>query len=682
MALGDVDGDGDLDLVTAMYIISQQATLRLNDGAGNFSGGQTIATGNGVTRVLLEDMDGDGDLDLVTVNFVDGSVSVRRNNGAGVFGGGSDTSVGLTETVFAAVVGDVDNDGDLDLVTTYGVRLNDGSGNFGSNQQPGLKLQGVLGDIDNDGDLDLVGNNSIRLNNGSGNFGSIQQPGVTGSLLGDVDGDGDLDIVAINLSTRSTSIRLNNGAGVFSLVAQVIPGAVAEIGGSLRDLGMALGDVDGDGDLDLFTVNDSRNTVSVRLNQDTAPALYRVNAGGGVVTAAQGVFTADQYYADSSAVFASSAPIAGTSDDALYQTERYSLHGRLRYAVPVNNGVYSVVLHFAELYWTQPGQRVFNIGVEGNTVRTNYDIVAKVGPLTATTETYQVTVTDGVLNLDLVVPYFSGGADQAKLSALEILPVSPLYRLDAGGLNRLATTLGTFEPDQYYSANSALGTTTAAIAGTSDDALYQSERHSTFGQLSYAVPVGAGRYTVTLHFAETYWTQPGQRVFNIGLEGTTVRTNYDIVAKVGPLTATTETYEVSVTDGLLNLDLSVPYLRGGADQAMLSALEITPVTSSGRGAFATVGGAASSAAGQPLALYPNPTQDGRFTLTYTVTQAQAGTLTLVDPLGRPVHEQVVQLQAGANHVPVQPAHVQAGLYQLVLRTATGQRSTQKVVVQP
>lgn len=160
---------------------------------------------------------------------------------------------------------------------------------------------------------------------------------------------------------------------------------------------------------------------------------FRLNAGGGTISTSLGAFAADQSYSANSATATTTAAIAGTDDDALYQTERYSTDGQLRYAVPVANGQYNVVLHFAETYWTQAGQRVFNIGLEGRTVRTNYDIVAKVGPLTATTETFQVQVIDGVLNLDLVVPYLSGGRDQAKLSALEILPQQSEYRFNAGG---------------------------------------------------------------------------------------------------------------------------------------------------------------------------------------------------------------------------------------------------------
>jgi hypothetical protein len=93
-------------------------------------------------------------------------------------------------------------------------------------------------------------------------------------------------------------------------------------------------------------------------------------------------------------------------------------------------------------------------------------------------------------------------------------------------------------------------TTTAAIAGTTDDRLYRSER---FGDFSYAIPVANGDYLVTLKFAEIYWTQPGKRVFDVLMEGVKVISNLDVVAKVGPNKAYDVTLPVHVTDGKLNI---------------------------------------------------------------------------------------------------------------------------------
>lgn len=258
------------------------------------------------------------------------------------------------------------------------------------------------------------------------------------------------------------------------------------------------------------------------------------------------------------------------------------------------------------------------------------------------------------------------GAAQAQGSA----PV--VYRLSAGG-SALNSSLGQFAADQYFSSASSVYINTAPIAGTTDDALYQKERFSTTGQLSYALPVTNGTYSVVLHFAEIFWTRAGQRVFNIGLEGNTVRTNFDIIAKVGPLTATTETFVATVTDGVLNLDLTVPYLSGGADQAKLSALEVFSGNILSNGTPKTSNATA-------LRVFPNPAVD-HFTVACTVATAQPATLTLFDQLGRAVQNQVVRLQLGDNQVPVQTGQLPNGLYQLTLRTADGLTQRQKVLVQ-
>ncbi|QKG55130.1 malectin domain-containing carbohydrate-binding protein [Hymenobacter sp. BRD67] len=97
---------------------------------------------------------------------------------------------------------------------------------------------------------------------------------------------------------------------------------------------------------------------------------------------------------------------------------------------------------------------------------------------------------------------------------------TPLYRIHAQATGAaLATSRGTFADDQYYSPNpGSANYTNVAIAGTPDQALYQRERVGVSGQMSYAFPVATGTYTVVLHFAETFFTSVGQRVFDVSLE--------------------------------------------------------------------------------------------------------------------------------------------------------------------
>ncbi|RZK49808.1 MAG: hypothetical protein EOO59_16240 [Hymenobacter sp.] len=119
MALGDVDGDGDLDLLATGYS-DNLVSVRLNGGdatgtaSGVFSNGSDVRVGNNPIAVALGDLDGDGDLDLVTANSLGTSASVRLNGGAGTFGGGS--TLATTANPRNVVLGDVDGDGDLDVV--------------------------------------------------------------------------------------------------------------------------------------------------------------------------------------------------------------------------------------------------------------------------------------------------------------------------------------------------------------------------------------------------------------------------------------------------------------------------------------------------------------------------------------------------------------------------------------
>ncbi|RYY97793.1 MAG: hypothetical protein EOO11_09905, partial [Chitinophagaceae bacterium] len=153
-------------------------------------------------------------------------------------------------------------------------------------------------------------------------------------------------------------------------------------------------------------------------------ALYRINAGGPQVANGIGSFAADNYYAPAPGnVNDSLVAIAGTADDAIYQTERWG--SSFGYAFPVSNGQYQVLLHFAEIYWTSAGSRLFDVSIEGAKLLDNYDIVAKAGAFTATTETFTVNVSDGTLNISFSALAADGGADNAKVSAIEILSAAP-----------------------------------------------------------------------------------------------------------------------------------------------------------------------------------------------------------------------------------------------------------------
>jgi hypothetical protein len=290
VALGDVDGDGDLDLVAGN---SGYNRLYLNNGtASPFSGvsGSNISTDTHTTySVVLGDVDGDGDLDLVAGNS--GYNRLYLNNGTSdPFNGGVGSSISAdNDLTISVALGDVDGDGDLDLVAgnngqTNRLYLNDGTANpfsgvvgsdISADAQPTSSL--ALGDVDGDGDLDLVaGNynqtNRLYLNNGTFNpFNAVSGSNISSDVhstrsvaLGDVDGDGDLDLVAGN-DGQTNRLYLNNGTS--DLFSGVSGSSISA--DSHTTYSVALGDVDGDGDLDLVAGNYNQ-TNRLYLNNGTA----------------------------------------------------------------------------------------------------------------------------------------------------------------------------------------------------------------------------------------------------------------------------------------------------------------------------------------------------------------------------------------------------------------------------
>ncbi|WP_375379546.1 malectin domain-containing carbohydrate-binding protein [Hymenobacter volaticus] len=479
--------------------------------------------------------------------------------------------------------------------------------------------------------------------------------------------------------TQDISVRLVNGRATVT-VEQVDNGSRDPCGFSEMTLSrteFTAADL-GPNRVTLTVTDDSGNAASAEAVVTILPAAptsgvarYRLHAGGGPVNTSQGLFAADQYAADG-AVFSTDQPIAGTDEDALYQTERY---GRFTYHLPVPNGQYMVRLHFAEIYWRAPGQRVFDVAAEGTTVLQAYDIVQKVGPLTATTETFSVTVRDGQLTLAFVPG--AAGTDLPKVSAIEVLEVVPtaVLRLNAGA-DTLSTSLGRFAADQYMAGGVPFATT-APIAGTEDDALYQSERYGTF---RYNLPVPNGTYTVKLHFAELYWNAPGQRVFDVTAEGTPVLQAYDIVQKVGPLTATTESFLVTVTDGVLSLAFAPG--AGGVDQPKVSAIEVlsesavSPVAAARPAAspLATVAPAKLPVYSAQVKLYPNPSTDGRVTVELPAAFQGEVSYTLVSALGTTLSQgrRTVSTAGQSLTFDFSPQLAAEGLYYLHLHGAKGQ----------
>ena len=160
-------------------------------------------------------------------------------------------------------------------------------------------------------------------------------------------------------------------------------------------------------------------TVTVFENSN---GLLRINAGGPQLTHNGNVFTADQYFSGGQAY---SNPSAQVPD--LFKTERTSSSLNFDYNIALPNGTYTVILHFAEIYWGATGggtggagSRVFDVSIENTLVLDNYDIIADVGSETPVAKSFEISLTDGQLNLHFSALPGVGGVDQPKISAIEI----------------------------------------------------------------------------------------------------------------------------------------------------------------------------------------------------------------------------------------------------------------------
>ena len=234
-SLGDLDGDGDLDIVLAKgRHWPLLDVVLINDGSGSFIERHTVGDlADRTYAAALADLDGDGDLDLVVGNDRPDGKLLYRNDGTGHFeimGTFGDPTWPTRNVTVVDLTGDgrpdivVANRGGAVRGTANYICPNDGEGHFSTCTELSSQSATTIGagDLTGDGHIDLVvphrdgGQSFLYINNGNGEFETIVPLGPPESAtravaLGDVSGDGNLDIVVGNDQAGGALLYLNHG---------------------------------------------------------------------------------------------------------------------------------------------------------------------------------------------------------------------------------------------------------------------------------------------------------------------------------------------------------------------------------------------------------------------------------------------------------------------------------------
>ncbi|RFC45504.1 MAG: Glucose/arabinose dehydrogenase, beta-propeller fold [Verrucomicrobia bacterium] len=340
-------------------------------------------------------------------------------------------------------------------------------------------------------------------------------------------------------------------------------------------------DTDGDGvgnNSDLFPTDPTEwadaNGDGVGDNTVLGPVqnLLSINAGG----VAAGTFSGDAYFTGGG-TYTSTAPISGMPTgvpDTVYKTERnknftYTITG----LDPAS--YHRIDLHFAEVFWTAPAKRLFDVTLNGKLVLNDFDVFAAAGAVNKVVVKSFVTKPDSTGKITAV---FTSVLDEAKLSAIVIgkhlgsggstnldtdgdgvpdatdaFPNDPAEWADANGdgvgdntvlgalqpviaVNSGGTAVGTFVADTGFIGGGVYSTTAAITDAATNvpSSVYQSERNQTFSY-TFSGLNPAQYHRVELHFAEIFWTAPGKRLFDVNVNGKVVLNDFDIFAAAGSI---------------------------------------------------------------------------------------------------------------------------------------------------
>ncbi|MBB6143455.1 fibronectin type 3 domain-containing protein [Silvibacterium bohemicum] len=296
---------------------------------------------------------------------------------------------------------------------------------------------------------------------------------------------------------------------------------------------------------------------------------------------------------------------------------------------------YNVRLHFVENAHTAAGQRNFNVSINSDTVLNNFDIFSAAGAASTAVaeEFYTQADENGIIEIQTNLGTSTVADLNPTINAIEIIPATGSDPVGAapGTATALSINSGggaasnsgggdnSFIADEDFNGGDTSTTTnvvsTAGVANAAPEAVYQSQRYVPFTYILTGLTADA-TYTVRMHFAETYWTAAGQRLFNVVINGNQVITKLDLFATVGANKALVEQFPANAD---MYGQIIVQLVYDGADQPEINGIEALLASS----AIGTPGNLTATPSGGSIALSWSASSTSG--VTYSVYRGASGT---------------------------------------------------------
>jgi hypothetical protein len=318
VAVADVNQDGFPDIVVTNMCTQTGSgcygvAVLINNGNGGFNSAVGYDSGGLETGgVALGDVNNDGFPDMVLTSncqpqtCAGGTLTLLLNNGDGTFAKATE----LSDSKGPVAIADMNNDGNLDLVTGAGVMLGAGDGTFqAANLQVAGGAQAVtLADLNNDGNIDVVSVTasgvSVQLGNGDGTLQAQKNYTTAGAnplwvAIADFNGDNFPDLAVVNECTAKTKGVCSNAASVGVLAGNgdgTFKAAIAFTTSGKLGTSVAAADVDGDGKIDVVAsnvcvsaANCSDGSIGVLINTYTTATTIKLTSSQNPVVPGQTV---------------------------------------------------------------------------------------------------------------------------------------------------------------------------------------------------------------------------------------------------------------------------------------------------------------------------------------------------------------------------------------------------------